>query len=347
MMPSMPRTVRLPLAIRLVIAMPSWLQRSSSGVSASADGPPNRCENSLPKLSSMMTTTSRGAGTWARGYQTTFFYGGFGVFDNVKPFMIANGFQSFVEETDFPVETFRTIWGVADEFVFDKMLEQHQAAHQAGRPWLGAVMTVSNHKPYSWPSGRFDWPEAASKRRGAVHYADWALGRYLTQMKDAGLLEHTVVLIAGDHGARVYGAEEIPVESYRIPGVLLSPDAVDRDVTIDRLSSQVDLAPTLLSLAGIDYSAPFFGRDLLGLPSEGGRAFVNHNRSIGLMTDHVMVVLGLHRSFRYYWRPDRKGNQFLDAQPSAEVLETARDAQAAFQTANKVYRDRQYVIPQQ
>jgi phosphoglycerol transferase MdoB-like AlkP superfamily enzyme len=281
----------------------------------------------------------------ARGYQTTFFYGGFGVFDNVKPFMTANGFQSFVEETEFPVETFRTIWGVADEFVFDKMFEQQLASDHAGRPWLGAVMTVSNHKPFSWPAGHFDWPQAASKRRGAVRYADWALGHYLARMKAAGLLDHTVVLIAGDHGPRVYGAEEIPVESYRIPGVLLTPEVRDRDTTIDRLASQVDLAPTLLSLAGVDYSAPFFGRDVLSLPAEGGRAFVNHNRNIGLMTDHIMVVLGLHGSFRYYWRPDRKANQFGEAQPSPEVLETARDAQAAFQIANQVYRDRQYVLP--
>jgi phosphoglycerol transferase MdoB-like AlkP superfamily enzyme len=283
----------------------------------------------------------------AHGYQTTFFYGGFGVFDNVKPFMTANGFQSFVEETDFPVETFRTIWGVADEFVFDKMIEQQLAAHQAGRPWLGAAMTVSNHKPFRWPAGRIEWPEAASKRHGAVLYADWALGHYLTRMQETGLLDHTVVLIAGDHGARVYGAEAIPVGSYRIPGVFLTPDARDRDTTIDRLSSQVDLAPTLLSLAGIEYSAPFFGRDVLGLPVDGGRAFVNHNRSVGLMTDHVMAVLGLHGSFNYYWRPDRKGNQFSDAQPSGEVMETARDAQAAFQVANQVYRDRQYGLPQQ
>ena len=54
--------------------------------------------------------------------------------------------------------------------------------------------------------------------------------------------------------------------SYRVPAVFLTPDSADRDVTIDRLASQVDLAPTLLSLAGVDYDAPFFGRDLIGLP---------------------------------------------------------------------------------
>ena len=212
-------------------------------------------------------------------------------------------------------------------------------------PWMGAAITGSNHKPFQWPDGRIDWPAAASRRRGAVRYADWALGRYMTRMKDAGLLEHTVELIVGDHGARVYGAEEIPVDSYRVPAIFLTPDPAHRGITIDRLSSQVDLAPTLLSLAGIEYDAPFFGRDLRGLPSEGGRAFVNHNRSIGLMTDHTMAVLGLHQAVRYYWRPDRAGNAFADAEASPELLEVAKDAEAAFQTANAAYRDRKYGLP--
>ena len=38
----------------------------------------------------------------ARGYQSTFFYGGYGLFDNVKPFMLANGFGKFIEQPDYP-----------------------------------------------------------------------------------------------------------------------------------------------------------------------------------------------------------------------------------------------------
>ncbi len=175
-------------------------------------------------------------------------------------------------------------------------------------------------------------------------YADWALGRYLTQAKQDGLLDHTVVLIVGDHGARVYGAEEIPVASYRVPAVFLTPNPADRDVTIDRLASQVDLAPTLLSLAGVDYDAPFFGRNLIGLPPDGGRAFVNHNRSIGLVTDTAMAVLGLHNSVRFYSRTNRASDAFAEG-TTTEMLELAKDAQAAFQTANEVYRDRRYTLP--
>ncbi|MEO7157650.1 MAG: sulfatase-like hydrolase/transferase [Vicinamibacterales bacterium] len=279
----------------------------------------------------------------ARGYQSIFFTGGYGLFDNVKAFMLANGFERVVEQPDYPGDAFRTVWGVADEFVFDEMLRQQQVAKAAGRSWFGTVITGSNHKPFDVPPGRVDWPADRSRRRGAMLYADWALGRYLTQAKERGLLDHTIVLIVGDHGSRVYGAEEIPVASYRVPAVFLTPDPADRDVTIDRLASQVDLAPTVLSLAGIEYDAPFFGRDLIGLPSDGGRAFVNHNRSIGLLTDTSMAVLGLHQTVRFYSRPNRASDAFTEAS-TAETVELAKDAQAAFQTANQVYRDRQYAL---
>lgn len=280
-----------------------------------------------------------------QGYDTTFFVGGYGLFDNVKPFMTANGFKHFVEQPDFPSDAYRTIWGVADEYVFDEMLRQQIEANQAGRRWFGATITGSNHKPFDWPPGRFEWPAAGSKRRGAVRYADWSIGRYLSRAKDAGLLDHTVILIVGDHGARVYGAEEIPVASYRIPAVFFTPDPRDRDVTIDRLVSQVDLAPTLLALAGVEYDAPFFGRNLLGLPSEGGRAFVNHNRSIGILTDRSLAVLELHQGVRYYSRPNRASDVFTETEETPELREIARDAQAAFQTANRAYRDRRYTLP--
>ncbi len=282
----------------------------------------------------------------AQGYQTTFFTGGYGLFDNVKPFMTANGFAEFVEQPDYPADAFRTVWGVADEFVFDDMIARQQAARAAGRRWFSATITGSNHKPFDVPPGRVSWPEEKSDRRGAMLYADYAVGRYLTQAKAAGLLDHTVVLVVGDHGSRVYGAEEIPVTSYRVPAVFFSPAADHQGVTIDRLVSQIDLAPTLLSLAGIEYDAPFFGQDLLGLPDEGGRAFVNHNRSIGMLTDSALVVLGLHQSRTFYTRPDRHSDVFANVPgTTAPLRELAADTTAAFQTAYHLYLERRYVLP--
>ena len=283
----------------------------------------------------------------AQGYDTTFFTGGYGRFDNVKSFMRTNGFQQIVEQPDYPSEAFRTVWGVADEFLFNEMIERQKQTRRQGRRWFGVAITGSNHKPFDVPPGRVTWPAGKSRRRGAVLYADWALGHYLSRARQEGLLDHTVVLIVGDHGARVYGAEEIPVTSYRIPAVFLAPNPDYRGVTIDRLASQVDLAPTLLSFAGVTFDAPFFGQDLLGLPDEGGRAFVNHNRSIGMLTDSTLVVLGLHRSRTFYTRPDRKSDVFTEVDgDSAALQEQAFDTAAAFQTAYRLYRDRQYRLPE-
>lgn len=281
-----------------------------------------------------------------QGYQTTFFTGGYGLFDNVKPFMTANGFETFVEQNQYPDDVFRTVWGVADEFVFDEMIVRQKQARANGRRWFSATITGSNHKPFDVPPGRVSWPASKSRRRGAMLYADWALGHYLAQAKQEGLLDHTVVLIVGDHGARVYGAEEIPVTSYRIPAIFVTPDPKYRGVVIDRLVSQVDLAPTLLSLAGVSFDAPFFGQDLLGLPDEGGRAFVNHNRSIGMLTDQALVVLGLHRSQHFYERSDRHSDAFSTADGNSPALRDLADTTAAaFQTAYQTYRERHYTLP--
>ena len=282
----------------------------------------------------------------ARGYRTTFFTGGYGLFDNVKSFMMANGFATFVEQPDYPSDAFRTVWGVADEFVFDEMIARQKQARAAGQRWFSATITGSNHKPFDVPAGRVAWPPEKSRRRGAVLYADWAIGHYLSSAKKEGLLDHTVVLIVGDHGARVYGAEEIPVTSYRIPAVFFTPALKYRGAVIDRLSSQVDLAPTLLSLAGVAFDAPFFGEDLLDLPADGGRAFVNHNRSIGMLTERMLAVSGLHRSQAFYSRSSRNSDVFSRVNgETAEFRELAADTAAVFQTAYKVYRERRYTLP--
>lgn len=342
--PELDRWSREGLALTNLIANGNRTVRGMEGILCSFPPLPG---DSIVKRDRSENVASIARVLASQGYTTTFFTGGYGLFDNVKKFMTTNGFQEFVEQPDYPSGAFRTVWGVADEFVLDAMIERHKAARRRGERWFGTAITGSNHKPFKVPPGRVSWPAGKSARRGAVLYADWAIGRYLTRAKQEGLLEHSVVLIVGDHGARVYGAERIPVTSYRIPAVFFAPDAVYRGLAIDRLASQVDLAPTLLSLAGVEYDAPFFGRDLLGLPDAGGRAFVNHNRSIGVLTDSTLVVLGLHHSRTFYERADRKSDSFSEADgDSPSHGELASDAAAIFQTAYQIYREGEFKLPE-
>lgn len=274
------------------------------------------------------------------GARTRFFYGGFGIFDSMKPFILANGYEQFIEQPDYPKDAFRTIWGVADEWVLGRMMEEQLACKQKGERYCFTALTVSNHKPYYIPRGRIQELTAKPGRDNAVAYADWALANYLDKAKAAGLLDSTIVLVVGDHGARVYGSEAIPAPSYRVPALFLHPDPRFRGQRWDRLCSQVDLVPTLLSMAGIAFEAPFFGRDLIGLPTEGGRAFLQHNRDIGLLTDDTMVILGLQKKLYFYQRPGRDSDTFTEVFGEAvtpAMRAAARDATCVFQTAYELY----------
>lgn len=282
----------------------------------------------------------------ATGFDTAFFYGGYGVFDSMKPFMLRNGYQEFVEQPDFPDEAFRTIWGVADEYIFDALVERQLAQRERQRPLFATLLSVSNHKPYRVPPGR-PGSEGEPSRTGAVRYADWCLGRYLQRLRDTGLLDDTLVLIVGDHGARVYGAEEIPTRSYRIPALFVGGPTALGGQRIERLCSQIDLAPTLLELCGIAVDAPFFGRSVLGLPDRGGRAFVQHNRDVGLLVDDALVVLRLQNGLAIYRREGLASDSFElvpRASADARLVELADDAAAVFTVAHELYTTRSLAL---
>jgi hypothetical protein len=304
-----------------------------------------------------------------------------------------------VFKSAYPKDAFRTIWGVADETLFDAVLASQVKSAKEGERCFATVLTVSNHKPFLTPDepapglsgsklikcivwavallvasffawrfrskwistpklvvlliavwagfGLFAWSASRPRtsRGSAVRYADRALAQYFDQARAAGLMEHTVFLVVGDHGARVYGAEQIPAESYRIPALFLAPEASRHDKTIDALCSQIDLVPTLLSLAGVDYRAPFLGVDLLAQPPDKpGRAYLIHNRDIGLLTDTALTVLGLRREVTFYQRKDRASDTFVpsSATEALELSSTADRAAAVFQVAAELYEDRRY-----
>lgn len=286
----------------------------------------------------------------ARGFRTAFLYGGRLSFDGMASFLEQNGWDELVQRPQFPEGAYQTAWGVADEFALDELLARQRAALARSERFFATLLTVSNHRPYDVP---LDDAHVRSTRKGryrAVAYADACLGRYLDGARAAGLLEHALILIVGDHGARVYGSADIPAGSYRVPALFLSPDPHWRGRTLERLCSQIDLAPTLLSLSGLSVEAPFFGQDVLDLPPAGGRAFLQHNRDVGLLTDTELIVLGLHQTVRFHVRSDKHSDDFRrleEFEVTAAQRERARDAAAVFQTAEELYEARAYRLPEE
>ena len=278
------------------------------------------------------------------GYQSLFLYGGHGTFDFIKSYVVPNGWDRLIEQGDFEKPVFTTAWGVSDEDLYNRGLEEMRAMHQSGQPFLVSFMTVSNHLPFSYPAGRIAEDPAARSRKHAVKYADWALGDFFEKAKKEAFWQDTVFVVVADHGARVYGSQTIPLKSYEIPFVVLGPAAVPQARRVSELGCQLDVAPTLLGLIGRPYDSLFFGRDLLREGSGPGRVLMHHNRSIGIYEAERLVVFGLNQQTAA-WQGGLKGQELaplsaLDAAAEA----TARQGMALFRVADDLYLQRRYRV---
>ena len=105
------------------------------------------------------------------------------------------GMQHVIEQKDYPSGEFTTAWGVSDEAIFDKALAEMDSLHATGRPFYTLVLSVSNHRPYTYPAGRIAVDPNDHKRVNAVQYADWALGRFVRQARTHAFFDSTVFVL--------------------------------------------------------------------------------------------------------------------------------------------------------
>jgi phosphoglycerol transferase MdoB-like AlkP superfamily enzyme len=278
------------------------------------------------------------------GYASLFLYGGRGLFDGMRSFAVRNGYDRFIEQKHFAHPTFTTIWGVCDEDLFLRAVEEFSELAKTGQPFCGTVLSVSNHKPYKYPKGKI--PEDPDKRRReyAVKYSDYALGRFFEAAKKEAFWTNTVFVVVADHGARVYGKQSIPIHSYEIPLLIAGPAVVKDPGRVGQLGCSLDVPTTILGLLGRPYETLFFGRDLLKSQPAEGRAFLNHNRDIGLLMHDRLVVLGLKQTVEFYQGDPKVVEMSLLAHPGDADRDIEKDAIAIYQVADDLYMHRRYRI---
>ena len=278
-----------------------------------------------------------------KGYSVLFAYGGYGYFDNMNAFFDANDYR-VVDRTQIAKKEieFENIWGVADEHLFDKVLSEidREKAAKPARPVFAHIMTTSNHRPYTYPAGRIDI-RSGTGRDGAVKYTDYALGRLIERARSHAWFDDTLFVITADHGANARGTSSIPVNQYRIPVFVYAPKHVAPQ-RIDRLMSQIDIAPTLLGLLDFRYYTKFLGHDVLNSAPETDRAFVANFQTLGYLRGDQMIVLRPKRSVERFVRSN---GQFTIAPGGAPDI--AREAIAFYQVASHLFRSGLYADEEQ
>ncbi len=170
-----------------------------------------------------------------------------------------------------------------------------------------------------------------------VSFVDYQIGRVLQALKEKGLYENTVIVFATDHGemlgdfgtmgkrSMLDGAAHIPF-MMRVPGV----PAGHRE----KVCSLVDLAPTLLKLAGIDYDSRDY--DGLDLFTEQDREFVYSQYGTGDKGAYMvasnrdkLVYSGPARRYFYFDTQPEDTNKYREGDPRIEAMKTLLEAYMA------------------
>ena len=284
--PNLDRLANEGLLFKRIYATGTRTVRGMEAVTMSVPPTPGRSTVKRPDNANMF---SLGLLFKEKGYDTKFLYNGYGYFDNMNAFFSGNGFE-IIDRGSLDKEeiTFANVWGVCDEDIFRRAVKEFDRSHAQGKPFLGYVMTTSNHRPYTYPDGKIDIPSQTG-RSGGVKYSDYALGEFINEAKLHPWFADTIFVVVADHCAGSAGYQELPVHQYHIPLIFYGPGIITPGVN-RRLASQIDVVPTILGMLHWNYQSKFFGKDILG-PDFTERAFIGNYQKLGYLKDDYLTIL--------------------------------------------------------
>ena len=235
----------------------------------------------------------------SKGYDVKFLYGGYSYFDNMEDFYKGNGYD-IVDRNNFqPSEiTFANVWGVADEDMAKKAIQVMNAEAKTGKPFFNHWMTVSNHRPFTYPDGKIDIPGNSKTREGGVKYTDYSLRKFFEMAKKQEWYTNTVFVIISDHYASSAGKTELPMDKYRIPAMIFSEGFIEPQ-QFNQLMSQIDVMPTLFGLLKFSYTSQFLGQDVFKENFQP-KAYIATYQDLGLVKDNYLTVISPTRKVKQY-----------------------------------------------
>jgi phosphoglycerol transferase MdoB-like AlkP superfamily enzyme len=274
----------------------------------------------------------------SKGYTTQYIYGGYSYFDNMKAFFAGNGYEVIDRDAIKPENIhYQNIWGVADEDEFTLAINTLDKNAASQKPFFTHIMTVSNHRPFTYPDGRIDIPSSTQSREGAVKYTDYCINKFLKESSVKPWFNNTIFVIVSDHCASSAGSTQLPVNVYHIPLLIYSPANLQPSV-VSSITAQIDIAPTILGMLNFNYKSKFFGQDIFKIAAENRRAYISTYQGLGYIKNEQLVIQS----------PVKKVNQSVPNFTTGEATTVplndslAKEAISFYQTAVWLIKNKKY-----
>jgi phosphoglycerol transferase MdoB-like AlkP superfamily enzyme len=290
----------------------------------------------IPDVESYNSTASRNSANVDQrtiindftGYDKMYFIGGSASWANLRGLLTnnINGLRLY-EQQDYKSSAV-DVWGISDKKLF---YEANEVLKQQQKPFFAIIQTADNHRPYTIPDEDRDdfkllsFPDDSLYKYGfqsnaelnAFRFTDFCYQQFIEQAKKEAYLDNTIFVFIGDHGIRGNAGGMLPkayteqgLVSEHVPLLFYSPKYIKPFRSRD-ICSQLDVLPSIASIANTGYHNYTMGRDLfykLSIPMylsyhlEQEKAFIfdPDEKTIGMITDE------------YYFRKNRQtGKEFF------------------------------------
>ncbi|WP_155604371.1 LTA synthase family protein [Elizabethkingia miricola] len=284
----------------------------------------------------------------SKNYQPYFIYGGDGYFDNMNNFFGGQGFDIVDRNRGNPLSdeiktqrfaindnevSFENAWGICDEDLYKQSIKYADISSKANKAFFQFVMTTSNHKPYTFPAGKIDLPQG--DRNAAVKYTDYALGKFIADAKTKPWFKNTVFVIVADHCASSAGKWEINIDRHHIPAIIYNLN--QQPEKIDRLTSQIDVMPTLFGYLGWNYNTSLYGKDINQMKIGDERAFIGNYRTLGMLKGNIFTQIDDRKRVKQFTVSGNEKQTLSEI--NAKNQELASETISYYQTASVRFKN--------
>lgn len=233
------------------------------------------------------------------GHDKYYFLGGSASWANIRGIFSHNISDIQIkEEGDFEAKTM-DVWGISDLHLFIEAHKTFKQWRKKDKPFVAVIQAASFHRPYDIPEDALkkgfkveahdlDTLKKAGfyslEQYNSLKFTDYSLGYFFQLAQSSPYFEDTLFIVTGDHGLPSdrgvnvsQGREELYIEKYHVPLVLVNKSLFPEPKVDDRPAGHPDIMTTAAHLAGVEHVNKTLGRNLFDPSYDNSRYAFMYN----------------------------------------------------------------------
>jgi phosphoglycerol transferase MdoB-like AlkP superfamily enzyme len=251
-----------------------------------------------------------------KNYEKLYLIGGDPTWANIKGLLMNNidGLKLYSQD-DFKAQK-ANVWGIDDRLL---LLESNKIFAQQQKPFFAIVQTADNHRPYTYPKdGETSFKEAHPSNDSllqfgfedeaqfnAFRYTDYCFEQFMEAAKKEAYFKNTIFVFVGDHGMpgnsnNIYPKSwnEYALTREHVPLLFYAPNLLQPQLH-HQVVSQLDIMPSLATLAKVDYQTQALGRNIFDTTGK--------RKAFEFIIDHESGTIGVINKDFYYTKKIKGG----------------------------------------